>query len=165
MPRTLAWHETLEVHELVASQTVFLVRCKSSLKNVTEPRLKELYTFSARALEKNIRELLPFYSQAPREDEAEEEEERQTGVGFQAGELLVTSKSAVRNYAIAITETATPALRNVLVRHLNSAIDLHARVFHYMYENGLYPAYHLRELLSNDVKNANRALRMRESEE
>jgi len=164
MPKTLAWHETLEIHELVASQTICLIQCKSSLKNVTDDRLRELYTFSVQALEKNIRDLLQFYPQAPREEEMLEDEERQTGTGFQAGELLSASKSAVRNYAIAITETATPALRNVLIRHLNSAINWHTRVFHYMYEHGLYPAYNLSQLLNNDVRNANRALRMREEE-
>ncbi|GER70668.1 spore coat protein F [Weizmannia acidilactici] len=164
MPKTLAWHETLEIHELVASQTICLIQCKSSLKNVTDDRLRELYTFSVQALEKNIRDLLQFYPQAPREEEMLEDEERQTGTGFQAGELLSASKSAVRNYAIAITETATPALRNVLIRHLNSAIDWHARVFNYMHEHGMYQAYNLSQLLNNDVRNANRALQMREEE-
>ncbi|MCB6946171.1 spore coat protein, partial [[Eubacterium] rectale] len=54
--------------------------------------------------------------------------------------------------------------RTVLVRHLNSAIDWHARVFNYMHEHGMYPAYNLSQLLNNDVRNANRALQMREEE-
>lgn len=162
--RMLAWHETLEIHELVASQTICLIRFKSVVRNVSDAGLRELYTFSIRALEKNIRDLLQFYPQAPREEETEENEERQTNPGFQAGELLTASKTAVRNYAAAITETATPALRTVLVRHLNSAIDWHARVFNYMHEHGMYQAYNLSQLLNNDVRNANRALQMREEE-
>lgn len=47
---------------------------------------------------------------------------------FYAGDLLGLAKTSVRNYAIAITETATPRLREVLTRQINSAIQLHAQV-------------------------------------
>ncbi|SDH49037.1 spore coat protein F [Alteribacillus bidgolensis] len=74
--------------------------------------------------------------------------------GFYAGDLLGLAKTTVRNYAIAITETATSQLRKVLKRQLNSAIDLHARVFRFMYQRSYYPSYNLEKLLQNDVQNA-----------
>ena len=43
-------------------------------------------------------------------------------------EICLLAKTSVRNYAIAITETATPRLREVLTRQINSAIQLHAQV-------------------------------------
>ncbi|WIV20366.1 spore coat protein [Paenibacillus polygoni] len=77
---------------------------------------------------------------------------------FQLGQLLGVLKTSVRNYAIAITETATPQVREMLKKHLNAGIDLHAKVFNYMLERGLYPSYDLPKLLQNDVKNAQTAV-------
>lgn len=75
-----------------------------------------------------------------------------------AGELLGFAKSSIKNYAGAITETATPSLRKVFKKHLYGAIDTHAKIFHYLYERNLYPAYDLNQLLQNDVDDANKAL-------
>jgi spore coat protein F len=72
--------------------------------------------------------------------------------------LLGLGKTSVRNYAIAITETATPELRMVLVKQLNGAIKMHEQVYNFMYAKGLYPSYDLEKLLQNDVKNAHKAL-------
>ncbi|WP_052343581.1 spore coat protein [Bacillus massiliigorillae] len=67
------------------------------------------------------------------------------------------SKTAVKNYAAAITETATPVLREILIKHLK---NWHAKIFNYMYEKGLYPAYDLKKLLQNEVNTATKALEM-----
>ncbi|MCY8175788.1 spore coat protein [Bacillus inaquosorum] len=155
--RTLAWHETLEMHELVAFQSNGLIRLKKMIREVRDPQLRQLYSVSIQAVEQNLRELLPFFPQAPREDE----EEERADDPFYSGDLLGFAKTSVRSYAIAITETATPQLRNILVKQLNAAIQLHAQVFQYMYQHGYYPAYNLSELLKNDVRNANRALSMK----
>lgn len=77
---------------------------------------------------------------------------------FYAGQLLGFAKTAVRTYAIAITETATPQLRETLQKQLNNAIVLHGKIFYFMFEHGLYPAYDLPKLLSNDVETAKKAL-------
>ncbi|WP_397443825.1 spore coat protein [Peribacillus aracenensis] len=58
----------------------------------------------------------------------------------------------------AIPETATPSLRKVFRKHLNGAIDTHAKIFHCLYERNLYPAYDFNQLLQNDVDVANQAL-------
>ncbi|WP_148449152.1 spore coat protein, partial [Paenibacillus ihuae] len=74
------------------------------------------------------------------------------------GLLLGFAKTAVRSYAIGITETATPKLRETLQKQLNAAIMLHGKIYYFMLERGLYPSYDLPKLLSNDVTTANKAL-------
>lgn len=81
---------------------------------------------------------------------------------FYAGDLLGLVKASVRNYSVAITETATPELRRVLKKQLNDSIELHEDTFQFMYKRGYYPAYDLEQLLANDLKLAQRALSLRE---
>lgn len=69
-----------------------------------------------------------------------------------ATELLVTAKSAVRTYAVALTETATPEVRDVLKRQLNQAIDQHARIADYMLEKNMYYAHDVDKQLELDKK-------------
>ena len=157
-PNHLAWHETMEVHELVAFQSVGLVKLKKFIGEVKDAELHALYEHTIKGLESNLEELLRFYSLAPREGE---EDERNMDTGFFSGDLLAFSKTAVRNYAIAITETATPALRQTLNKQMQNAINTHEMVFIFMYKKGLYPAYDLKKLLQNDIKIANNALKMR----
>ncbi|RKL67036.1 spore coat protein [Salipaludibacillus neizhouensis] len=156
-PDHLAWHETLEIHELTAFQSIGLMKLKKAYPEVTDPALKELYTHAINGLSTNIRELLEFYPLAPRSDE-DDDEFRNAETPFYAGDLLVLFKTGVRNYAIAITETATPAVRKVLKQQLIRAIDTHAKVFNYMYEKSYYPSYNLEQLLQNDINLANKAL-------
>lgn len=155
----LAWHETLDMHELVAFQSVSLIKLKKSIHKVKDTELRKLYVFSIQALSKNLRELLAFYPATPhvkKEDQMEDYQE----IAFYAGDLLGMAKTSVRSYAIAITETATPALRQVLAKQLMSSVQLHGMVFYYMLQRGLYPSYDLNQLLDADVKNATRALSM-----
>ncbi|BCJ88487.1 spore coat protein [Effusibacillus dendaii] len=77
-----------------------------------------------------------------------------------AGELLGFAKTGVRNLAAAITETATPRVREVLNRQLHDSIRSHAHIFNYMYERGLYPAYSLEQIIQGDLRRANMALQM-----
>src|SRR5688572_7677675 len=104
-PNHLAWHETMELHELVVFQAIGLMKLKKFIGEVKDPALRRLYAETIRGLETNLRELLEFYQLAPRE---EEELERNLDSGFFSGDLLAFAKTAVRNYSIAITETATP---------------------------------------------------------
>lgn len=157
-PDHLAWHETLEVHELVASQSNGLMRLKNAIGEVKDKKLKSLYADTIKGTEKNIRELLKYYTVAP--SARTEDETRNLSTAFYATDLLILSKSAVKNYASAIIETATPALRDTFVQHLQHCIKTHAKVFNFMYEKGLYPAYDLNKLLKNDVNNAQKALEM-----
>jgi spore coat protein F len=155
---TLAWHETLELHELVAFQSIGLMKLKMSFRKIMDPELRGIYEKSIQGLETTIHELVQFYPSAPispTRNEAMNEE-----FAFFAGDLLAFWKTAVRNYGIAITETATPALRKVLSTHLMKAIHSHERIFRYMYKQGLYPSYDMGQLLTNDLTLAQKALSM-----
>ncbi|MDF0725651.1 spore coat protein [Cytobacillus sp. S13-E01] len=157
----LAWHETLELHELVAFQAIGLMKFKKTLKEVDCPTLQQLYQTAIAQLEKNIQELLKFYPMAPKEREEEADDVRALDKAFFSGDLLAFSKTAVRNLAIAITETATPILRDVLNNQLQNAIELHAAAYKYMYEKGYYPSYDLNKLLANDVLLGKKAISMK----
>lgn len=159
-PNHLAWHETLMVHELVAMQSTALMKMKMFVGNITDSRLKKIYTEGIKNLENHLRELLKYYALAPRLDE-ENEETRNIESGFYAAELLSFSKSAVKAYAATITETATPALRDTLTRHLQKCIQMHATIYEYMFDKGMYPSYNLPKLLEGDMKRARQALEMR----
>jgi spore coat protein F len=154
-PNHLAWHETLDLHELVAFQAIGLIKLKKSVRKISDQTLQTLYIQAINAIEKNLQELLQFYPYAPGDQTYQRQD-----TGFYAGDLLGLAKTTVRNYAIAITETATPQLREVLTRQLNGAIELHGQVYYYMYEHGYYPSYDLPKLLANDVQNAQKALKM-----
>ncbi|WP_010271939.1 spore coat protein [Paenibacillus senegalensis] len=153
----LAWHETLEMHELVAFQSNGLMGFKMDIHHVTDPQLKKLYEQTIRALEQNLRELLPYYQYAPSVSQSRNDQDL---TAFYAMRLLIFTKTAVRNYAIAITETATPSLRELLQKQLNQAIQLHADIYYFMYSRGLYPSYNLNQLLQNDQQIAKQALQL-----
>jgi spore coat protein F len=157
--KTLAWHETMELHELVAFQSVGLMKLKMSIKKIPDPELKELYRKCIHDLENNLRDLLKFYPSAPGYKSRDEEDLRED-IGFFAGDLLALSKTMVRNLSIAITETATPVLRKTLTNHLLGAINGHERAFNYMHKHGYYPSYDLARLLGHDIENAQKALKM-----
>ncbi|MBT2657278.1 spore coat protein [Bacillus sp. ISL-18] len=158
--KKLAWHETLELHELVAFQSLGLMKLKMSINKVTDSELRELYRLCIQDLEKNLNELLKYYPSA-QGYQAREEEEVREDIGFFAGDLLALSKTMVRNLSVAITETATPALRRTFTNQLMGAIHGHERVFNYMHKHGYYPAYDLGLLLGHDIENAQKALKMR----
>lgn len=158
---TLAWHETLELHELVAFQSIGLMKLKMGIGEIQNETLKGIYNQAISNLGSNITELLQFYEKAPRNENENPSSDLRTDDAFYAGDLLLLSKTAVRNYAIAITETATTPLKTVLIKQLNTAIELHDKIYTYMYQKGLYPSYDFDKLLSNDVKLAQKALNMK----
>lgn len=151
----LAWHETLELHELVAFQSNGLIMLKKTIKEVKDPALVKLYKECTKAIESNLKELIAFFPQTPA---LHHRQAKDPETGYFSGSLLGMAKTMVRNYAIAITETATPQLRQVLNKQLNTAVQLHASVFYFMYERSYYPSYNLEELLKNDLQNAKTAL-------
>ncbi|WP_210608105.1 spore coat protein [Priestia flexa] len=154
----LAWHETLELHELVAMQANVLIQLKRVINEVQETELKSLYLEAIEGIQDNLNDLLPFYAYGPYPEQAYEM--RNDEPAFFSGSLLGFTKSSVRAYATAITETATPALHQTFNRHLQNAINLHYKVFTYMYQRGYYPSYNLTKLRMNDVKSAKKAINM-----
>ncbi|MFC4619075.1 spore coat protein [Camelliibacillus cellulosilyticus] len=154
----LAWHETLELHEMVAMQSTAIIKCKLFIEGIQDQTLKSLYIQVITDLEHNVTELLNFYSKAPREEKAGKMKAAEDG--FYAGELLSFIKAQIKGLAGAVTETATPALKEVFIKQLNHAIKSHTKIFNYMHKKGYYPAYDLEALLESDQKNAKKALEM-----
>ncbi|MBV6713242.1 spore coat protein [Paenibacillus chitinolyticus] len=154
VPKHLAWHETLELHELVSLQTGQLIAFKQKLPTLTDEGLQTLFREAIQTLEQNLNELLAYYPKAP----ASSRNKNPEPPVLEAGQLLGFAKTAVRGYACALTETATPRLRATFVKHLLRAVEFHAKVFNRMYADGAYPAYDLKELLENDAANARAAL-------
>ncbi|GIQ68737.1 spore coat protein [Xylanibacillus composti] len=76
-----------------------------------------------------------------------------------AMDLLISAKSGVRNYAMAATEAGTPEVKELLMRHLEEAIDMHERIFAYMMEQGQYHPWNVNEQIEVDLKNSDTALR------
>ncbi|MDX8045183.1 spore coat protein [Gracilibacillus sp. S3-1-1] len=154
---TLAWHETLEIHELVAFQAIGLMKLKMGLQQIDDPALQNIYMQTIKELEMNLNELLQFYPYAPHPGQSSD---YRVSDSFFAGDLLSFAKTAVRNYGIAITEVATPALRNVLKKQMNKAVASHERIYNYMYQTGNYPSYNLNQLLQHDMVLAKKAMSM-----
>lgn len=75
-----------------------------------------------------------------------------------ATDMLLSAKSAVRSYAIALTETATPKVHKALRAQLEVAIDTHQQIAAYMIENEMYHPYDISEQLDHDKKKAETAL-------
>ncbi|MFC7686389.1 spore coat protein [Ureibacillus sp. GCM10028918] len=71
-----------------------------------------------------------------------------------ATDLLVSAKAGVRNLATAITETATPSVKKLLRRELDTAIDTHDKIAQYMIKNEMYHAYDLEEQMKSDLEKA-----------
>jgi similar to spore coat protein len=77
-----------------------------------------------------------------------------------AYDLLFSTKTGVKNTAVAITEAATPEVRTVLRKQLDAAIDLHERLSLHMINKGMYHAYNIGEQIQLDMKNAQTALNL-----
>lgn len=153
---TLAWHETLELHELVASTTFYLVKFKMNVNKITDPGLRDIYRSSIVLLDHNLRELIQFMSNinvGTREHEF-------TATEMYAEDILSASKISIKMYAHAITETATDELRQIFVKQLISVIDWHTQIFNYLHSQGQYSPYNINEMLANDVKKAVDVLNM-----
>jgi len=75
-----------------------------------------------------------------------------------ATDFLLSAKAAVRNYAVAITETATPEVRKILKKQLDTAIETHEKIAQYMIDNEMYHAYDIKEQINHDIKKADNAL-------
>ncbi len=77
-----------------------------------------------------------------------------------AMDLLISAKSGVRNYAMAVTESGTPEIKEMLTNHLTAAIDLHEQLSLYMQEKGWYHAFDTNEQIHLDLKNIDTALNL-----
>lgn len=77
-----------------------------------------------------------------------------------AADMLITVKSVVRAYAVAVTETASPQVRKVLVKQMNQAIEDHAEIADYMIQNDMYMAYDIEKQLKHDKDKVDKAMEL-----
>ncbi|MDI2585814.1 spore coat protein [Psychrobacillus sp. NEAU-3TGS] len=77
-----------------------------------------------------------------------------------ATDFLVTAKAAVRNLAVAITETATPSVKKLLRSESDNAIDTHDKIAQYMIKNEMYHAYDVEEQIEHDLIKADNAIEL-----
>jgi similar to spore coat protein len=77
-----------------------------------------------------------------------------------ASDLLISAKTGIKSYAVALTETATPEVRTVLRRHFDQAVNVHEQISSFMMNQGWYHAYNIDEQIKLDMKNANTALNL-----
>jgi similar to spore coat protein len=60
-----------------------------------------------------------------------------------ATDYLISIKSGIRNLSFAITETATPELRDAFREQLRAAVEAHENITEYMIEMGFYHPHSL----------------------
>lgn len=77
-----------------------------------------------------------------------------------ASDFLMDAKTAIRSYAIAITEATTPEVRKVLRRHLDSALYSHEKILKYMMANGWYDVYNPKEQMEAEKQSANTVMKL-----
>ncbi|GAA4719923.1 spore coat protein [Brevibacillus fulvus] len=65
-----------------------------------------------------------------------------------AGDLLNAAKTGIKNYAVAISEAATPELRAVLRKQMDEEIAFHEKISSYMMQKGWYKPYDMNEQIN-----------------
>ncbi len=80
-----------------------------------------------------------------------------------ATDFVVSLKSAIQNYGVAITEVTSPDLRNLLKKQLNDAIDTHEEISNLMIAKGYYHAYNVQEQKNEVLKVSQTALDLKEA--
>ncbi|WP_112181970.1 MULTISPECIES: spore coat protein [Paraliobacillus] len=77
-----------------------------------------------------------------------------------ATDILMAAKAEIKSYALAITETATPGVRNTLTMQLDEVITFHEQISTYMINNGFYHPHDTEKQLEIDRKITETALRL-----
>jgi similar to spore coat protein len=74
-----------------------------------------------------------------------------------ASDMLIAAKTGIKMYAFAITEAATPEVRDTMHRQLQDAIAIHGEITQYMVSKGLYHPYNAGEQIQLDMQVAGTA--------
>jgi similar to spore coat protein len=77
-----------------------------------------------------------------------------------AMDFLLAVKNGIRNYSFAITETANPELRNVLIKQMEVSMDLHSEISELMIKKGWLHPYDFKEQFPIDLKAAETAVQI-----
>ncbi len=154
--QTLAAHESLELHEMINFKTLCLAKSKLMQGLVFDQELKDLMQKDVWQSIQAIADLQDLYAKAP--FHALVPEFRPTPI-LNGGERHEhTSKSGVRDYAMAVTEAGTPEIKAILTRQLEEAIDTHERILTFMLDKGWYHPWHLKEQFRLDLQTMQTAL-------
>jgi similar to spore coat protein len=79
-------------------------------------------------------------------------------------DFLLSVKNAIRNYAVAITESTNSELRKALRNQMEAAIDLHGEISELMMNKGWLHPYNVVEQFQLDMKSAQAAVSIAEME-
>lgn len=77
-----------------------------------------------------------------------------------AADVLIAAKSGIKNCSIALSEAATPEVRNILKKHLDEAISFHEKISNYMITKGLYQPYDPAKQFQMDIQAADTAFNL-----
>lgn len=77
-----------------------------------------------------------------------------------AMDFLMTVKTGVRTYAMTLTESESPELRNTLRSQMEKAIALHGELSDLMMKKGWFYPYELKQQIHIDVKAAETAVQI-----
>lgn len=77
-----------------------------------------------------------------------------------ASDLMAAAKAGIKDYSIAITEAATPEVRNLLSKHLNELIVFQGELGACMISKGIYNAYDIPKQVQMDLQAASEALNL-----
>ncbi len=80
-----------------------------------------------------------------------------------ATDLLISAKTGVRNYAVAVSEAITPEIKIMLRGHLYASIDIHEKITNYMAKKGYYNVQDPNEQITVDLKAAETALNIQQN--
>lgn len=75
-------------------------------------------------------------------------------------DFLLTAKTGVRNYAVALTECATPEARTIVRRQLDEALALHEEIARLMMNKGWFRPYNPSEQFQLDMTSARTAVQI-----
>lgn len=77
-----------------------------------------------------------------------------------ATDLLISAKTGIRNYALAISECYTPELRQELTQQFMDAVKVHEQVTNYMVSKGFYRPTSIEEQQLVDLQTSQTALNL-----
>jgi similar to spore coat protein len=80
-----------------------------------------------------------------------------------ATDFLMSTKSAIIYTSLALTESATPELRDELEKQLFQAIDTHEAISTYMIEKDFYFPHDIQKEINLNIETANTATELAES--
>ncbi|WP_428909578.1 spore coat protein [Niallia sp. Krafla_26] len=77
-----------------------------------------------------------------------------------ATDFLISTKAAIKDYSVAISETTSPSVRAVLREQLRDAVETHAKLTDFMIGKGYYEPNDIRQQLSVDFQAADTAVNL-----